>query len=102
MERVSCAKRSATNSNNALHYIHNQGDKGSNTNHTSSEKIKKGHPSLYKGKAGCYIFLNLINNQYYIGSAICLNSRYKNHKVNSVRPDRGGDNVLYLAVRELG
>ena len=87
MERVSCAKRSAT-------------DKGSDTKHT--EKIKKGHPSLYKGKAGCYIFLNLINNQYYIGSAICLNSRYKNHKVNSVRPDRGGDNVLYLAVRELG
>ena len=105
VERVSCAKRYAT-------------DKGSNTKHTSSEKIKKGHPSLYKffdryrhisikkaaelGKAGCYIFLNLINNQYYIGSAICLNSRYKNHKVNSVRPDRGGDNVLYLAVRELG
>ncbi|GAA4798453.1 hypothetical protein GCM10023329_58550 [Streptomyces sanyensis] len=36
----------------------------------------------------------------YIGSAVCLYTRYNSHKVNSTRPERGGDNVLYLAVRK--
>ena len=61
----------------------------------------KGHPSLYKGESGCYVFL-FKRGYYYIGSAVCLHTRYKAHRVNSVRPDRGGDNALYLSVREFG
>jgi len=63
---------------------------------------KQGHPSLYTGKAGCYAFLCLKTNDYYIGSAVCLNTRYKAHKVNSSRPERGGSNYLYLSVRKHG
>lgn len=63
---------------------------------------KQGHPSLYAGKAGCYAFFCLKTNDYYIGSAVCLNTRYKAHKVNSSRPERGGSNYLYLSVRKHG
>jgi hypothetical protein len=63
-------------------------------------KDKNGHPGLYKGKSGCYVFLCLENGSYYIGSPVCLYTRYKSHKVNSIRPDRGGDTALYLSVRE--
>ena len=61
----------------------------------------EGHPSRYKGESGCYVFFCL-KGGYYIGSAVCLHTRYKAHRVNSVRPDRGGNNALYLSVREFG
>lgn len=63
---------------------------------------KEGHPSLYTGKSGCYAFLCLNTGDYYVGSALCLNTRYKAHKVNSSRPERGGSNSLYLSVRKQG
>lgn len=63
---------------------------------------KEGHPSLYTGKSGCYAFLCLNTGDYYVGSAVCLNTRYKAHKVNSSRPERGGSNSLYLSVRKHG
>lgn len=63
---------------------------------------KQGHPSLYKGKSGCYAFVCLDTGFHYVGSAVCFHTRYKAHKVNSVRPKRGGDNDLYLSVRKLG
>lgn len=71
-------------------------------NYVVDSKDKEGHPSLYKGKSGCYAFLCLKSGSYYVGSAVCLYTRYRGHKVNSVRPKRGGDNALYLSVRELG
>ena len=63
---------------------------------------KQGHPSLYTGVPGCYAFLCLKTGEYYVGSAICLNTRYKAHKVNSSRPERGGSNSLYLSVQKHG
>ena len=63
---------------------------------------KQGHPSLYTGVSGCYAFLCLKTGKYYVGSAICLNTRYKAHKVNSSRPERGGSNSLYLSVQKHG
>lgn len=63
---------------------------------------KQGHPSLYTGVSGCYAFLCLKTGEYYVGSAICLNTRYKAHKVNSSRPERGGSNSLYLSVQKHG
>jgi len=63
---------------------------------------KQGHPSLYTGESGCYAFLCLKTGDYYVGSAVCLNTRYKAHKVNSSRPERGGSNSLYLSVRKHG
>ena len=63
---------------------------------------KQGHPSLYAGKSGCYAFLCLKTGDYYVGSAICLNTRYKTHKVRSSRPERGGSTSLYLSVRKHG
>jgi hypothetical protein len=63
---------------------------------------KQGHPSLYTGKSGCYAFLCLKTGDYYVGSAICLNTRYKTHKVTSSRPERGGSTSLYLSVRKHG
>jgi len=63
---------------------------------------KQGHPSLYTGKSGCYAFLCLKTGDYYVGSAVCLNTRYKAHKVNSSRPERGGSNSLYISVRKHG
>jgi hypothetical protein len=63
---------------------------------------KQGHPSLYIGNSGCYAFLCLKTGDYYIGSAICLNTRYKTHKVISSRPERGGYTSLYLSVRKHG
>lgn len=63
---------------------------------------KQGHPSLYTGMSGCYAFLCLKTGDYYVGSAVCLNTRYKAHKVNSSRPERGGSNSLYLSVRRHG
>lgn len=66
----------------------------------SNEKI--GHPSLYDGKSGIYVFECMNTGFQYIGSAICLNTRFKAHMVNSVRPERGGNNTLYLSAREFG
>jgi hypothetical protein len=96
--------------NNCLHLIsldkHIKG--GVNTPQTDfidyvvDGQDKQGHPSLYTGKAGCYAFLCLKTNDYYVGSAVCLNTRYKAHKVNSSRPERGGSNSLYLSVRKHG
>ena len=63
---------------------------------------KHGHPSLYTGKAGCYAFLCLKTGEYYVGSAICLYTRYKAHKVTSSRPEKGGSTSLYLSVRKHG
>jgi hypothetical protein len=63
---------------------------------------KQGHPSLYKGMSGCYVFMCLKTGDYYIGSAICFNTRYKAHKINSTRPERGGHNSLYLSVSKYG
>nr|AVD96792.1 GIY-YIG homing endonuclease [Ophiostoma novo-ulmi subsp. novo-ulmi] len=63
---------------------------------------KQGHPYLYTGMSGCYIFYCLKTGQYYVGSAICFNTRYKAHKVNSSRPERGGSNSLYLSVEKFG
>ena len=63
---------------------------------------KLGHPSLYTGKSGCYIFLCLKTGDYYIGSAICLYTRYKTHKVRSSRPESGGSTSLYISVRKHG
>lgn len=63
---------------------------------------KQGHPSLYTGKSGCYVFLCLKTGYYYVGSAICLYTRYKAHKVLSSRPEKGGSTSLYLSVRKHG
>lgn len=63
---------------------------------------KQGHPSLYTGKSGCYAFLCLKTGDYYVGSAICFNTRYKAHKVRSSRPEKGGSTSLYLSVRKHG
>ena len=63
---------------------------------------KQGHPSLYTGKSGCYAFLCLKTGEYYVGSAICLYTRYKAHKVTSSRPEKGGSTSLYLSVRKHG
>lgn len=64
---------------------------------------KQGHPSLYTGNSGCYAFFCLKTGDYYIGSAICLNTRYKTHKMRSSRPEeRGGSTSLYLSVRKHG
>jgi len=63
---------------------------------------KQGHPSLYTGKSGCYAFLCLKTGDYYVGSAICLYTRYKAHKVTSNRPEKGGSTSLYLSVRKHG
>ena len=65
-------------------------------------QVKQGHPSLYKGMSGCYVFFCLKTGDFYVGSAVCLNTRYKSHKVNSSRPERGGFNSLYLSVRKHG
>ena len=63
---------------------------------------KQGHPSLYAGKSGCYAFLCLKTGDYYVGSAICLYTRYKTHKVRSSRPEKGGTTSLYLSIRKHG
>jgi hypothetical protein len=63
---------------------------------------KQGHPSFYTGMSGCYAFFCLKTGDYYIGSAVCLNTRYKAHKVYSSRPERGGSNSLYLSVHKHG
>ena len=63
---------------------------------------KQGHPNLYTGKSGCYAFLCLKTGDYYVGSALCFNTRYKAHKVNSSRLERGGSNSLYISVRRHG
>lgn len=63
---------------------------------------KQGHPSLYTGESGCYAFLCLKTGDYYVGSAICLNTRYKTHKVRSSRPEKGGSTSLYLSIRKHG
>lgn len=65
-------------------------------------KDKQGHPSLYKGKSGCYAFLCLKTGDYYVGSALCLYTRYKAHMAISSRPEKGGSTTLYLAVRKHG
>lgn len=80
-------------------------DKFVSTEYTSykvNSKDKKAHPSLYSSKSGCYMFECLDTGSQYIGSAICLYTRYKAHMVNSIRPERGGNNAFYLSVRELG
>ena len=63
---------------------------------------KQGHPSLYTGKSGYYAFLCLKTGDYYVGSAICLYTRYKTHKVRSSRPEKGGSTSLYLSIRKHG
>ena len=69
-------------------------------NYRVNSDDKQGHPRLYKGKSGCYIFWCINEDSYYVGSAICLYNRYKSHKLNSYRPERGGDNALYSLVRK--
>jgi hypothetical protein len=63
---------------------------------------KEGHPSSYTGESGCYAFLCLKTGDYYVGSAICLNTRYMAHKVRSSRAEKGGSTSLYLSVRKHG
>jgi hypothetical protein len=65
-------------------------------------RVKEGMPLNYKGRSGLYLFENTITGHQYIGSAICLYTRYKAHLVNSTRPDRGGDNPLYTSIRKYG
>lgn len=65
-------------------------------------RVKVGMPLDYKGKSGLYLFVNTNTDQQYIGSAICLYTRYKAHMVNSTRPSRGGDNPLYTSIRIYG
>lgn len=71
-------------------------------NYEVESKNNKGHPSLYKGQSGCYIFYCKKTNSLYIGSAVCFYTRFKGHKVNSYRPNRGGYNALYRSVGDLG
>ncbi|KAG0122702.1 hypothetical protein HOY82DRAFT_495512, partial [Tuber indicum] len=54
------------------------------------------------GKSGIYLIECIETGFQYIGSAVCLNTRFKSHLVNSIRPSRGGNSALYFAVRELG
>ena len=63
---------------------------------------KKNHPNIFNGKSGVYLIECIETGFQYIGSAVCLNTRFKSHLVNSIRPSRGGNSALYLAVRELG
>lgn len=93
--------------NNCLHLISLDGytkeiTKGDFIDYQVDGQNKQGHPSLYTGESGCYAFLCLKTGDYYVGSAVCLNTRYKAHKVNSSRPERGGSNSLYLSVRKHG
>jgi predicted GIY-YIG superfamily endonuclease len=48
------------------------------------------------------MFTCLKTGEYYFGSALDLYIRYKQHKTNSIRPIRGGNNLLYKKVRSLG
>jgi hypothetical protein len=81
--------------------------------------IKQDTRSKYDGKSGVYMIecLDTGSQSIYIyiyililrcsiekliGSAICFNSRYKTHIVKVTRPERGGNNLLYLAVRKFG
>jgi hypothetical protein len=57
---------------------------------------KKTHPNIFNGKSGVYL---IETGFQYIGLAVCLNTRFKSHLVNSIRPSRGGNSVLYLVVR---
>lgn len=93
--------------NNCLHLISldeytKEKSKGDFLDYAVDGQNKQGHPSLYTGESGCYAFLCLKTGDYYVGSAVCLNTRYKAHKVNSSRPERGGSNSLYLSVRKHG
>lgn len=63
---------------------------------------RKNHPSTYTNKSGVYIFTCIDTGFQYVGSAICLNKRFKSHLINSVRVERGGNNPLYSAVQKLG
>lgn len=56
------------------------------------------HPRKLAGISGCYLFTNVITNQQYIGSSIDLYNRFKSHKINSIRPYRGGNTPLYKSV----
>lgn len=49
---------------------------------------KQGHPSLYTGKSGCYAFLCLKTGDYYVGSAVCLNTRTSQLSMLSVLSSR--------------
>jgi hypothetical protein len=56
------------------------------------------HPNFFLGLSGCYLFTNVVNNQQYIGSTFDLYNRFKSHKINSIRPHRGGNTPLYRSV----
>lgn len=59
-------------------------------------------PATYTSQAGVYVFTCIATGVFYIGSALCLNSRFKSHITNSSRPDRGGDSKFYRYVRAIG
>ena len=60
------------------------------------------HPSTYTSIAGVYLFESLVTGAQYIGSAICLNTRFKSHITNSTRPSRGGNNHFYRYIMANG
>lgn len=57
------------------------------------------HPRKLAGISGSYLFTNVETNQQYIGSSIDLYNRLKSHKINSIRPHRGGNTPLYRSVK---
>src|ERR1700749_2853520 len=60
-----------------------------------NNKEAENHPRRLAGTSGCYLFTNILTNQQYIGSSIDLYNRFKSHKINSIRPNRGGNTPLY-------
>jgi hypothetical protein len=62
-------------------------------------KETNNHPRNLAGMSGCYLFTNIVTNQQYIGSSIDLYNRFKSHKINSIRPHRGGNTPLYKSVK---
>jgi hypothetical protein len=72
------------------------------SNYQVNSGNQEGHPVSYKGQSGLYVFESLSTGFKYIGSAVCLYKRFQSHLFDSVRPERGGDKLFYLSVRESG
>lgn len=66
-------------------------------NYCINSNDKTGHPSMYNGKSGVYVFECIETGFQYIGSAICLNTRFKSHMVNSVSSSarRGEGEIIH-------
>jgi hypothetical protein len=72
------------------------------TSYPVSSGISPVSPSSYTRLAGVYAFTCVATGVLYIGSALCLNTRFKQHISDSSSPNRGGNNQFYRFVRSQG